>query len=279
MKMKYAVLGQTGIHVSRICLGTMLFGNPLREDEGMQLVSAALDHGINFFDTSNVYEGYDRSWGSRGGASERILGRALKGRRDQAVICTKLGNPAGTGPLDAGLSRRHLEKQLEDSLRRLETDHVDVFLAHRWDGSVAMEEFLNLCERWVTSGKVRCVGSSNWPSWRIAQACEIAHSRGLPRLQVTSPKYNLLRRGVELEQTPCARHYNFSIVGYQPLEAGVLSGKYRRQREAPAGSRGSERPTWIPKLDESQYEKLEALDRLSSEAGISPAEYSIAWVL
>ncbi|MFN0168205.1 MAG: aldo/keto reductase [Bryobacteraceae bacterium] len=277
--MRYATLGGSGIHVPRICIGTMTFGNPLTEEECERLVSAALDLGINFFDTADVYEGYDRSWGSHGGVSETILGKTLKGRRHRAVICTKFGNPAGTGPLDAGLSTRHLERQLESSLRRLQTDHVDVFLAHRWHGGTAMEDFLRVCERWVQSGKVRAVGSSNWPVWRITQAAELAHSGGGPPLRVASPKYNLMRRGPELEQAACNRHYGIAMVPYQPLEAGVLSGKYRRGHEAPAGSRGNEKPGWIPKLEESQYQALEALGRLAGEAGATMAEYSVAWVL
>ncbi len=277
--MKYATLGGSGIPVPRICIGTMTFGNPLGEAECDRLVSAALDHGIGFFDTADVYEGYDRSWGSEGGISEGILGKTLKGRRHRAVICTKFGNPAGSGPLDAGLSARHLERQLEGSLRRLQTDHVDVFLAHRWHGATAMEDFLRVCERWIQSGKVRVVGSSNWPVWRIAQAAEMARGGAGPMMRVTSPKYNLMRRGPELEQAACARHYGIAMVPYQPLEAGVLSGKYRRGQEAPAGSRGNEMPGWIPKLDERQYQALEELRRLAGEAGASMAEYSIAWVL
>ncbi|MFN0170862.1 MAG: aldo/keto reductase, partial [Bryobacteraceae bacterium] len=249
--MRYAPLGGSGILVSRICLGTMTFGNPLGAEDCERLVAAALDRGIQFFDTANVYEGYDRFWGSPGGVSEELLGQALKGRRRQAVICTKFGNPVGTGPLDAGLSARHLHLQLEASLRRLQTDYLDVVLAHRWDGSVRMEEFLKVCGQWVTAGKVRCIGISNWPVWRIAQASELAGTHAWPKLQVASPKYNLLRRGVELDQTACARHYGLSLVPYQPLEAGLLSGKYRTGAAAPAASRGAEKPSWVPKVDES----------------------------
>ena len=277
--MKYASLGATGIHVSRICMGTMTFGSPLTQSDCDRLVSAALDQGINFFDTSDVYEGYTRTWGSGGGVSETILGKALAGQRHRAVICTKFGNPAGAGPLDAGLSSHHLERQMEASLRRLQTDHVDVFLAHRWDGAIAMDELLRTFDRWIQSGKVRCVGSSNFPVWRIAQACEMSVASGRPKLQVLSPKYNLMRRGVELEQAACARHYGASLVSYQPLEAGVLSGKYRRDEPAPAGSRGSDMPGWIPKLDEATHDRLDGLRVLAAECGASPAEYAMAWVL
>ena len=277
--MKFASLGTSGIHVSRVCLGTMTFGSPLTEAESSRLVSLALEQGINFFDTADVYEGYSRTWGSAGGVSEAILGKALQGRRQQAVVCTKFGNPAGSGPLEAGLSRRHLEKQLEGSLRRLGTDYIDVFLAHRWDPSIAMEDFLDVCSRWVQSGKVRCVGSSNWPVWRIAQASQIARSSGGVTLQVLSPKYNLMKRGPELEQTACASHYGCSLVSYQPLEAGILSGKYRRNEPPPTGSRASEAPQWVPKFDAALYDKLDALGELATGSGLTMAEYSVAWVL
>src|SRR6516165_7349405 len=124
--MRERVLGNTGVRVSPICLGTMTFGNPIGEAECERLVVAALDRGVNFFDTANVYEGYDRTFGSRGGRAEALLGKALRGRREQAVLCTKLGNPVGSGPLDAGLSARHLDRELEGSLRRLETDRIDL---------------------------------------------------------------------------------------------------------------------------------------------------------
>jgi aryl-alcohol dehydrogenase-like predicted oxidoreductase len=276
--MKYTALGTTGMRVSPITMGTMIFGNPLDQSQCDRLVSAALERGINFFDTADVYEGYSRTWGSVGGVSEQVLGKALAAQRHRAVICTKFGNPAGTGPLDAGLSRRHLDKQLEASLRRLGTDYVDLFLAHRWDPSVAMEEFLGTCERWIRDGKVRAVGASNWPVWRIAQACEMARASGAPKLQVVSPKYNLLYRGVDMEQNACALHYGVSIVSYQPLEAGILSGKYIGE-QAPEGSRGSEKPGWIPKLKPGDAERLGALARMASESGVTSAEYAIAWVL
>lgn len=276
--MNYNALGTTGIRVSPITMGTMTFGNPLDQSQCDRLVAVALERGINFFDTADVYEGYNRTWGSEGGISEQVLGEALGARRHRAVICTKSGNPAGIGPLDAGLSRRHLDKQLEASLRRLGTDYVDVFLAHRWDQSVAMEELLTTWDRWIRDGKVRAVGASNWPVWRIAQACELARSSGAPKLQVVSPKYNLLYRGVDLEQNACAGHYGVSIVSYQPLEAGVLTGKYTGET-APEGSRGSEKPAWVPKLKPGDAERLDALARMAAGCGVTSAEFALAWVL
>lgn len=272
------LLGSTGMLASPIAIGTMTFGNPLDQAQCDRIVSAAIDLGVNLFDTSNVYEGYGRTWGSAGGVSEQVLGKALAGKRHRAIVCTKFGNPAGAGPLDAGLSRRHLDAQLEGSLRRLGTDHVDLFLAHRWDVAVGMDDFLETCRRWIAAGKVLAIGASNWPVWRIAQACEMARGSGAPKLQAVSPKYNLLRRGVELEQTPCAAHYGISIVGYQPLEAGILTGKYN-SGQSPEGSRGSEMPGWVAKPGPADSERIACLIRMAGENGATAAEYAIAWVL
>ena len=162
--MEFRPLGSSGIMVSALCVGTMTFGKPLGEAESGRLVSHALDMGINFFDTANVYEGYDRVVGSSGGVSEELLGKALLGRRQEAVVCTKLGNPVGFGPMDGGLSARHLEEQLEKSLRHLKTDWIDLVLAHRWVAGFPVEEVWRVFDRWVCAGKVLSVGISNWPS-------------------------------------------------------------------------------------------------------------------
>ena len=277
--MDYAVLGRSGIHVSRLALGTMTFGNPLEEQQCRALVSHALDCGINFFDTANVYEGYGRTFGSAGGLGEEMLGKALRGQRHNAVLCTKFANPVGRGPLDAGLSARHLEKQLESSLRRLGTDWIDVVLAHRGDPSVAVEEVWRVFERWVRSGKVLCVGASNWAAWRIAQANEIAARYGWPPACVTSPKYNMLDRNPELEEIPCASHYGMAVVAYQPFEGGLLTGKYRRGQPPPAGTRASEKPDWVNSLNDSTFDKLEAVEKLARDVQMTLAQYVISWVL
>ncbi len=277
--MKYRVLGTTGMMVSPICMGTMTFGRPLDEGQSKNLVGYALDQGINFFDTANVYEGYDRKVGSKGGVSEGFLGQAIVKRRQDVVICTKLGNPSGTGPLDAGLSAHHLELELDLSLKRLKTDWVDLVLAHRWHSEIPMEEVWRVFDRWVRAGKARAVGVSNWPTWRMAQASEIARRNGWPTVGVSSPKYSLMTRGIELDHVPCARHYGVGLVTYQALEGGALSGKYQRGQPPPAGSRGEEKPEWMPARDDVLMEKLDALQKLSQEAGMSVLEYVLAWTL
>ena len=278
--MEYATLGLTGMNVSRICLGTMTFGSPLDEQQCKELVSHALDVGVNFFDTSNAYEGYDRQFGvTRGGTGEGLLGEALAGRRDEAIVCTKLGNPVGPSPLHAGLSPRHIEIELEKSLRRLGSDYVDILLAHRTDPAVVIEDVWYLFDRLVKAGKVRCVGVSNWPSWMMAKAAELAAQHGWPRVAASSPRYSLLRREIEAEHIPCAQHYNLGLFTYQALAGGLLSGKYRRGQAAPEGTRGAEKPAWLPPMDDSFFDRLEALERIAQRSGMSVLEYAIAWPL
>jgi L-glyceraldehyde 3-phosphate reductase len=275
----YATLGASGMNVSRVCLGTMTFGRPIEETQCARLVSLALDRGINFIDTANVYEGYARTFGSCGGLAEEILGKALAGRRQEAVICTKFANPVGLGPLQAGLSDRHLEMELDKSLRRLRTDWIDLVLAHRVDAGVPVDEVWRVFERWVRMGKVRAVGVSNWPAWRLAQASEIGARNGWPPVCVSSPKYNLLHREIELEHVPCALAYSTALVTYQPFEGGLLTGKYRRGRPAPENSRGAELPAWMPMPADAIFDRLEGLECLALEAGASLPEYVLAWLL
>jgi L-glyceraldehyde 3-phosphate reductase len=277
--MEYSVLPKSGLKVSRICLGSMTFGNPIGESECCRLVAHALDRGVCFFDTANIYEGYDRTFGSAGGVGEELLGAALQDRRQEAVICTKFGSPVGKEQLDAGLSRKHLDAELTKSLRRLRTDRIDVVLAHRWEAAFPAEELLRTFDDWVRAGKVVAVGVSNWPAWRQAQVGEMALREGLLPISVNSPRYNLLNRAIEVDQVPCALHYGMALLPYQPLQGGVLAGKYRRGMVAPPSSRGAEHPAWLPTLDDALFHKLEVLEKLSANAGFSMAGYSLAWLL
>ncbi len=277
--MDYRPLGRTGLHVSPICVGTMNFGEPVDEDGCVRLVNHALDNGVNFFDTANVYEGYARTFGSLGGVGEKLLGKALGERRSEAVVLTKLGNPNGKGPLDAGLSSRHLSVELDNSLRRLGTDYVDVLLCHRADPSVAIEDLWITLDRFVRVGKVRAVGISNWPSWRMAQACELAKQHGLARCAVSSPQYSLLARDVELEHVPACMHYEVGLVTYKGLMGGVLTGKYQRAQAARAGTRAGDGSYWVPKLTDALFDQIEAYQKIVERAGCAMTDYSIAWLL
>ena len=277
--MDYRFLGKTGLNVSPICMGTMNFGTPLDEAQCADLVRYALDSGVNLFDTANVYEGYARTFGSAGGVSEELLGKALAGRRDEAIICTKLGNPNGLGPLNAGLSNRHLTLELENSLKRLRTDRVDLLVVHRTDPSVAAEDIWATLDRLVKSGKVCNVGVSNWPSWRLAQVCELASRHGLTRCAVSSPEYSLLKRDLELEHIPACAHYEVGMITYRTLIGGALTGKYRRGQDDFSGTRASEKRYWLPAFDDAFFDRLERYQEIVDRAGMTMAEYSIAWVL
>lgn len=275
----YAPLGKTALRIARICLGTMTFGNPVDASKSARLVAHALERGVNFFDTSNAYEGYSRSFHSAGGIAEELLGRALARRRHEAVICTKFGNPIGSGPLDAGLSARHLETELEKSLRRLQTDYIDLVLAHRWDADASIDHLWTVFDRWVRSGKVLTVGTSNWPVWRMAQACEKNRYSGRPFLAVSSPRYNLLNREIELEHVPCAAEYGIALVTYQPFQGGLLTGRYRRDAQPPPNSRGAAMPSWMPPLDDQLFDRVQALESLARDADLTLLEYVTAWML
>jgi aryl-alcohol dehydrogenase-like predicted oxidoreductase len=277
--MDFRFLGRTGLNISPICIGTMNFGSPLEEQAAGRLVSHALDHGVNFFDTANVYEGYSRTFGSPGEVGETLLGKSIQGRRDEAVICTKLGNPNGIGPLNAGLSARHLHLELDNSLRRLQTDWVDLLLAHRTDPHVAVEDVWNTFDRLVQSGKVRSVGVSNWPSWTMAKVSELAARHGWPRCAASSPQYSLLNRDIELEHIPACSHYEVGLMPYKGLMGGALTGKYRRDQSDYSGTRAAEKAYWTANLDDVLFDKLEAYQRVVNRAGLSMAEYSIAWLL
>jgi aryl-alcohol dehydrogenase-like predicted oxidoreductase len=172
-----------------------------------------------------------------------------------------------------------LDRELEGSLRRLETDRIDLVLAHRWDPAASVEEVLRIFERWVASGKVLALGVSNWPAWRVAQAMELSRRNGWPTVVVSSPKYNLRERGVELEHAACALHYGIALVPYQPFGGGLLTGKYRAGETPPPGSRAAEKAAWLRMPDAAAFERLETAAALAAEASMQMAQYALAWVL
>ena len=277
--MEYRFLGRTGLNISPICFGTVNFGNPLVEKKCKNLVACALDEGINFFDTSNVYEGYGRWFGSSGGIGETILGKALSGKRNQVVICTKLGNPNGPGPLDAGLSARHLLLEIENSLRRLRTDWIDILLAHRMDPSIPVEDVWGVLDQLVRSGKVRCIGVSNWPSWLMAKSSELSVRYGWTRCSVSSPEYSLLNRQIELEHIPACLNYHVGLMTYKGLMGGILTGKYHRGQTDFTGTRAGKKKAWLTSMDSHLFDKLEILQKIASRSGLSMTEYAVAWLL
>lgn len=267
--MQYTHLGRSGLRVSRLCLGTMNFGNITDEADSRAIMSRALDEGINFFDTADHY---GRPVGE--GVTEQIIGRWLKeekGRRQQIVLATKVHNPMGPGPNDGGLSAYHIRQACEDSLRRLQTDHIDLYQMHHVDRSTPWEEIWQAMEVLVQQGKVLYVGSSNFAGWHIAQAQCAAAARHFMGLVSEQSLYNLQTRTVELEVIPACRAYGLGLIPWSPLAGGLLAGA---PEQGSQGRRVLERDRIEPFRP-----KLEAWEGLCREIGEKPAHVALAWLL
>ncbi len=226
----YRSLGRTGVRVSPLCLGAMNFGSPTPEDESLRIIDAALDGGINFIDTADVYNT---------GESERIVGKALKqnGRRDEVVLATKVNGEMGPGPNDRGISRYHIMKACDDSLRRLQTDHIDLYQLHRPALNIPQDETLRALDDLVRAGKVRYVGCSTFPAWMVMEALGVSERFGLARFISEQPPYNLLDRRIENELVPLAQRYGMALLPWSPLAGGILAGRYNSDASVPFGSR------------------------------------------
>ncbi|MET7350510.1 aldo/keto reductase [Streptomyces mirabilis] len=267
--MKYRTLGRTGIKVSPYCLGAMMFGaigNP-DHDDSVRIIHKALDAGINFVDTADAY--------SRG-ESEEIVGKALKGRRDGVVLATKAHLPMGDDPNQRGNSRRWLVRALEDSLRRLGTDHVDLFQIHRPAPDTDVEETLSALTDLVRAGKVRAIGTSSFPASDLVEAQWVAERRGLTRFRSEQPTYSILNRGIEREVLPVCERYGMGALVYSPLAGGLLTGRYRKDRQA-----DSHRAAFGFKhlSDERRLDIVEQLIPLAEKAGMPLTHLSTAFAI
>ncbi|MET7720116.1 aldo/keto reductase [Streptomyces mirabilis] len=267
--MKYRTLGRTGIKVSPYCLGAMMFGaigNP-DHDDSVRIIHKALDAGINFVDTADAY--------SRG-ESEEIVGKALKGRRDDVVLATKAHLPMGDDPNQRGNSRRWLVRALEDSLRRLGTDHVDLFQIHRPAPDTDVEETLSALTDLVRAGKVRSIGTSSFPASDIVEAQWVAERRGLTRFRSEQPTYSVLNRGIEREVLPVCERYGMGALVYSPLAGGLLTGRYRKDRQA-----DSHRAAFGFKhlSNERRLDTVEQLIPLAEKAGMPLTHLAMAFAI
>ncbi|MGW3979996.1 aldo/keto reductase [Streptomyces mirabilis] len=267
--MKYRTLDRTGIKVSPYCLGAMMFGaigNP-DHDDSVRIIHKALDAGINFVDTADAY--------SRG-ESEEIVGKALKGRRDDVVLATKAHLPMGDDPNQRGNSRRWLVRALEDSLRRLGTDHVDLFQIHRPAPDTDVEETLSALTDLVRAGKVRAIGTSSFPASDIVEAQWVAERRGLMRFRSEQPTYSVLNRGIEREVLPVCERYGMGALVYSPLAGGLLTGRYRKDRQA-----DSHRAAFGFKhlSDERRLDTVEQLIPLAEKAGMPLTHLAMAFAI
>ena len=276
--MRYVHLGRSGLSVSPLCLGTMNFGWDLPgtdEDEAFRVMDRALEHGINFFDTANVY-GWRKGGGRGEGITEQILGRWFAqggGRREKVVLATKVFSPMGEWPNESRLSARHIRRACDESLRRLQTDHIDLYQFHHVDREASWEEVWQAIEVLVQAGKILYVGSSNFAGWHIAQANEAARARSFLGLISEQCKYNLLVRSVELEVLPAAERYGLGVITYSPLAGGILGGALQAASE---GRRSSEE---TQKYVEELRPQLEKWEALCAEIGERPADVALAWLL
>lgn len=273
--MDYRVLGRTGVKVSPLCLGTMMFGawgNP-DYDDSVRVIHHALDNGINFIDTADVYAQ---------GESEEIVGRAIAGRRDSVILATKFHGKMGDAINQQGNSRRWIIREVESSLTRLKTDWIDLYQVHRADPSTEIDDTLRALDDLVTQGKIRYAGTSTFPAADIVEAQWCARERGYARFVTEQPPYSMLVRGVEEDVLPVCLRHNIGVLTWSPLAAGWLSGKWRKGVAAPETRRGERSPQRFDLTRPENQRKLDAADALAAladEAGLSLVHLAIAWVL
>lgn len=276
--MKYRRLGSSGLLVSPICLGTMTFGTPVAEPDAIRLVHGAIDLGINFIDVANTYEGYARVLGSPGGVAEKIVGKALRDRRDKVILTTKVGSPLGPGPQDVGLSATHILRELDRSLQRLQTDFVDLYIIHWPDRMTPLETTLSAIDQAVQQGKVRYFGASNNNAASLCEMLWHADKHQWPRVVSSQIPFSLLRREYQHDLEFCQRH-DIGVTPYQSLQGGVLTGKYRRGESLPHDSRAVEKPEWIWKINDELFDKMEAVENLARQVNRPVSQYVLAWTL
>lgn len=268
--MEYRPLGGAGARVSAIGLGTNQFGGKVDQEGVNAIIKTSLDLGINFIDTADIYQE---------GRSEETLGVALKGHRDEVVLATKVRHATGEGPNERGASRYHIYAGLEASLRRLQTDHIDLYQIHSWDETTPIDETLRALDDLIRSGKVRYAGASNFAAWQLARANLLAEFRGWSAFVTIQPHYHMLERGLEQEMLPYCAAHGVGILPYFPLAGGFLTGKYQRGEPAPTGSRG-ETSRYVQRyMTAANYDKVEALTAWAQERDHTMAELAHAWLL
>lgn len=267
-----------GRDVSCLCLGTMTFGAPVSEADAIRMVHWSLDHGINFFDTANIYEGYARKPGTTGGVAETILGKAVRGHRDACVIATKAGYKVGEGKEDGGLSRAHLKRELEKSLRRLGVEQVDLYYMHHPDSGTPLQETVETCAEFINEGRVGAWGVSNYDAAGLRQVLALCDAMRLPRPVAIQPPLSLLKAEACVELLPCCAREKIAAMPYQVLQAGLLTGKYRGG-QAPKDSRAGEKPDWLRVPDEKLAAEIARHESEASRRVLTLMEYALAWAL
>lgn len=277
--MEYRNLGRAGLKVSELCLGTMQFGWTADEEISQEILSAAYDAGVNFIDTADIYSRWVE--GNNGGVAEEIIGRWIKKAnipRDKLVIATKVRGCMGEGPNDEGLSRTHIMDAVDASLRRLNTDYIDLYQAHWYDENVPIEETLRAFDDLIYQGKVRYIGCSNYPAWRLTEALLTSEHYEIERYECLQPHYNLVHREeFERDLAEACRKYVLGVIPYSPLAGGFLTGKYQRDRDIPESDRaGGVRNRYF---NEDGWRVLDAVHDTANELGKSISQIALAWLL
>lgn len=270
--MEYKNFGRTGVKVSRLCLGCMMFGWRSSETDSIKIIDKAIDDGINFLDTANVYGR---------GSSEEIVGKSLKqnGKRDKIFLATKVHHKMDDDDLNAfGNSRRHIIAECEASLKRLQTDYLDLYQIHRPQSDIPIDETLRALDDLVKAGKVRYIGTSTFASWQIMESLWVAKELGLNRIVSEQPPYHLLDRRAERELFPMAENYGLAILPWSPLAGGFLTGKYKRNKERPEDSRLTERNEWKDHhFSDAAFDVLDVVIDIAREKNVTPSQLSLAW--
>lgn len=268
--MQYRKLGKSGLKVSAIGLGTNQFGGKVDLETTKNIIHTALDAGINFIDTADVYQG---------GRSEEFIGEALAGRRKEALIATKVYGKVAEGPNDRGASRLHILDGVEASLRRLKTDFIDLFQIHSWDKETPIEETMSALDDLVHTGKVRYIGASNFSAWQLVWSNAIAELRGWTKFVSIQPHYHMFERGIEEELIPACQYFDLGILPYFPLAGGFLTGKYKPGEPAPAGSRGESSQYVQGYMKPENFAKIDKLEAYAQEREHSLNQLAHAWLL
>ena len=274
--MEYRKLGRTGLKVSPLCLGAMMFGKRGNTDHAdcVRIIHRALDAGINFIDTANVYSN---------GESEEIVGKALRGRRDRVILATKVHGKMGKGPNDSGNSRGHILREVENCLRRLGTDYIDLYQCHRYDSETPLEETLVALDDLARQGKILYAGVSEWSAAQITHACDYVRGNGLHPLASNQPYYSLLGRSIEKEVIPVCEREGIGQVVFSPLAQGVLTGKYKPGQPLPEGSRAADpaQNAFLGKdrLDDATLQGVQKLQPIAESLNLSMAQLALAWCL
>jgi aryl-alcohol dehydrogenase-like predicted oxidoreductase len=274
--MNYRLLGRTGIRVSPLCLGSLNFGNPASEEDSIRIIHQALEAGINFVDTADMYNR---------GESERIVGKALAdGRRQHVILATKFHFPQSDDPNERGNSRRHILQAVEASLRRLGSDWIDLYQVHRPDFDIPQDETLRALDDLVRQGKVRYIGSSTFPAWMVMEALALSERYNLARFVSEQPPYNLLDRRIENELAPLAQRYNIGLLPWSPLAMGMLAGRYQSEADLPSDSRGGRTggkgsaSVYADRITDAAIQRGNLILPIAARKGLTPSQLALLWV-